>query len=201
MFCLSTKGFLGIYKWDFFLNLLLIPLYLSLTVRVIERFKLNSGMIATHPDPIATILETRYDLAGRKTSTINYARALTDLDNIENLTLLDMEKVSEEHQSADDRIDYWLYDAGDQERFHFDPRGGVHEQRYDSKGRNVTRYHYATRATNVTELLALPLDELAQKLTASPEDRITQRFFNVFDKPEFNVGPDGSVQQFQYDNN
>ncbi|NKB46260.1 MAG: hypothetical protein GKR77_00530 [Legionellales bacterium] len=185
-----------------------------------ECFVLKVGVVWPAQTPVAQVTERAYDLAGRVVMQRRYARVWRELPT--DLAHWTLDQVARQAQRLvdpkQDRSQHWVYDAADQECFHFDSDDGIHETTYDARGRVITKHHYAQEVLDKADLAQRSVTWLRAHLLKVEADKVTQFFYQrtaqlnasvapkpavaegtVFDKPTFLISPNGLVHEFIYD--
>ena len=166
------------------------------------RFTLKRNYDFRNKKYTASVIETRYDKARRKSQVIGYANSI-DGANLASYTYQNLVQLMPHHvnhHSNGDRHTYYVRDAKGQLRFHFYPDNTVHESRYDAAGRIICEIKYAAHNINPLNYVNKTADNI--HIPKSEDDQITWRVFERnFNKPRYVINPECGVEKYEHDEN
>jgi YD repeat-containing protein len=147
-------------------------------------------------DALGYVTEQLYDAASRVIATKRYASVVARPST---LTLANVAtNVSARVVSADDRAEYYVYDAAGRQRYRYDAEGYLSETVYDSAGRIVAAKRYANKITcpdtpTVAGVAALVSAQL------HPKDHVEYYAYDAAGHQRFKADAEGYVTEQQFD--
>ncbi|GAB4393498.1 MAG: hypothetical protein Tsb005_12010 [Gammaproteobacteria bacterium] len=155
-----------------------------------EKYLINS---------VGAITEKNYDNNNQIDKTIAYADAFPEIAALNKLTTQQVtEAITSLINNKQNRVTYYVRDAKQQMRFIFNAENYIAENRYDAKGRIITKIQYANPISNSGEIAQKSIAQILNAIKKSSQDRYTYNVFNASGKPIYKVLPNQSVIAYHY---
>ncbi len=156
----------------------------------------GQGLLRYHVDNAGQVTSYAYNNAGKLTSTIAYAAAISTADyTFDNVKVL----VTAIANEATDRESYNIYDTIGRLAYSVNADNAVTSFAYDSAGRVTKTLEFAVRRDTPGLPSSATMDTWASAQASNGANRISRSYYTASGQLRFSIDAQGFVRRFDYD--